>query len=403
MCRGTNLESYLDLGMQPHSDGFIKKEDLDKPEHFFPLVVNNCTDCGQQQLTYTVSPEFLYGEDYIYESSITETFKKHFFGMAESIVKEFSIPAGSLAVDIGSNVGLLLSGFKAQGLEVQGVDPAPSIVKIAKENGIETHEGFFSPETAAQVAERRGKASVITGTNVFAHIDDLDAVMEGVDTLLADDGVFIIEAPYQVDLIEKMLYDMVYHQHLSYLSIRPLQQFFSRFGFSLFHVERTPSHGGSIRVFVCRQGAHDVRPIVAELLELEEKTQIHDMQRLHRFAADVSKHRQALTELLINLKDSGKTIACIGSPAKGNTLLNYCGINSGLLQFVTEKSTLKQGRYTPGTHMLVEGDEKLLEEQPDYGLILPWNFAKEIMANLSEYKNRGGKFIVPMPQPTIYE
>jgi SAM-dependent methyltransferase len=401
MCRGAHMETYLDLGMQPHSDGFIQEKDLRNREHFFPLVVQNCNDCGQQQLNYVVSPEFLYGEDYIYESSITETFKKHFFGMAESIVQKFQMPEGSLAVDIGSNVGLLLSGFQAQGMNVQGVDPAPNIVKIARENGVDTHEAFFSPEIAEKIVSEKGNASVMTATNVFAHVDDLDDLMEGANILLAEDGILIIEAPYQVDLIQKMLYDMVYHQHLSYLSIRPLKRFFERLGFELFDVEHTPSHGGSIRVFAGRKDKHSVQPVVAELLEVEKKEGIHDMDRLHRFAGDVLKHRQALIEMLVTIKDEGKTIVGIGAPAKGNTLLNYCGITSGILECITEKSTLKQGRYTPGTRMLVEGDEKLLELQPDYGLILPWNFAPEIMKNLSEYQDRGGKFIIPMPAPRI--
>jgi hypothetical protein len=202
-------------------------------------------------------------------------------------------------------------------------------------------------------------------------------------------------------LIQNMLYDMVYHQHLSYLSVRPLVAFFERLGFEVFDVEQTPSHGGSIRVFAGRKGAYDVQPIVSDLLLQEKEEGIHDMKRLHRFAEDVSKHRQSLVELLVTLKDEGKTIIGIGAPAKGNTLLNYCGITSGILECITEKSTLKQGRYTPGTRMLVQGDEKLLEIQPDYGLILPWNFAPEIMNNLSEYKERGGKFIVPIPTPKI--
>jgi SAM-dependent methyltransferase len=401
MCRGKNLETYLDMGMQPHSDGFIQAKDMDRPEHFFPLAVVNCTDCGQQQLTYTVSPEFLYGEDYIYESSITETFKKHFFGMAESIVNKFEIPEGSLAVDIGSNVGLLLSGFQAKGMKVQGVDPAPNIVKIARENGVDTHEAFFSPEIAEKIVSEKGNARVMTATNVFAHVDDLDHLMKGADILLSDDGMIIIEAPYQLTLIQNMLYDMVYHQHLSYLSVRPLVAFFERLGFEVFDVEQTPSHGGSIRVFAGRKGKYDVQPIVSDLLSQEKAEGIHEMDRLHRFAEDVSKHRQSLVELLVSLKDEGKTIIGIGAPAKGNTLLNYCGITSGILECITEKSTLKQGRYTPGTRMLVQGDEKLLEIQPDYGLILPWNFAPEIMKNLSEYQSRGGKFIIPMPTPHI--
>ncbi|MBI3331437.1 class I SAM-dependent methyltransferase [Candidatus Peregrinibacteria bacterium] len=401
MCHGQTLTPYLDLGMQPHSDGFVKEENLLKQEHFFPLVVAHCADCGFSQLTYVVSPEYLYGEDYVYESSITETFRKHFFAMAAEIVDAYAIPADSLAVDIGSNVGLLLSGFAAKGMRIVGVDPAPTIAAIANKNGIKTIPTFFDRTTAENITKEHGRAAVITATNVFSHIDDLDAFMQAIDLLMDEHGMFVIEAHYFLDVLQKMEYDTVYHQHLSYPCVRPYTGFFARFGMEIFDVKRTPSHGGSIRVFVARKGARDVKPIVREMIAEEEKAGAFDLSVLKKYAEKVSAHRIALTELLVKLKDQGKTIVGIGAPAKGNTLLNFCSINKSLFAFVTEKSTLKRGLYTPGTHLPILGDEKLLATQPDYGFILAWNFAPEIMRNLAEFQKRGGKFIIPIPSPQI--
>jgi SAM-dependent methyltransferase len=401
LCHSKNLHVFLDFGMHPHSDGFVRPEALLEPEHSFPLACALCRDCGQVQITYVVTPEFLYGNDYLYVSSITETGRKHFLGMASSIVQKFAIPPDALAIDIGSNVGLLLSGFRENRLRVLGVDPAPKPAAIAKENGIDTVTELFSAAVAERIATEHGKAAVITGTNVCAHIDDMDDLMRAADILLEEDGVFIIEAPYWLELLRRLEYDTIYHQHLSYFSIKPMVRFCERFGMELFDVERTTIHGGSIRMCIGRAGRHARTPIVQELIDLEDAEHAHDEDRANAFGEAAVRHRMDLVRLLINLKDQGKSVVGISAPAKGSTLLNYCGINSSHLEFVTEKAPMKVGLFTPGTHIPIVADAALLERQPDYALILAWNFADEIMRNLKEYKARGGKFIIPIPSPTV--
>ncbi len=401
LCHSTALDIFLDFGMHPHSDGFVPADRLLEPEPYFPLAMQFCTECGQVQIHYIVDPLYLYGQDYLYDSTITDTGRKHFLGMAETIVTEHRIPKGSLTVDIGSNVGLLLSGFREQGMNVQGVDPTPRMTEVAIANGLSTIQECFSATVASNIVAEKGKAMVITGTNVVAHIDDLDDFMTGVDTLLAENGILVIEAPYLGELIDKLEYDTVYHQHLSYFSVSPLARFFKRFGMELFDVKKTTIHGGSIRLFVARKGMKTVQPIVDEMIRQESANGLLTAARMHRFADDVRAHRLALITLLVELKNKGKRLAGIGAPAKGSTLLNFCGINSSLLDFVTEKNTLKVGRYTPGTHIPILEDLELLKTKPDYALILAWNFAPEIMANLHAYKEQGGKFIIPIPSPHI--
>ena len=225
--------------------------------------------------------------------------------------------------------------------------------------------------------------------------------MQAVDTLLTPEGILVIEAPYFADLLEKLEYDTIYHQHLSYLSIKPMSLFCERFGMELFDVQRTSIHGGSIRMFIGRKGAHPVQPIIASLIQTEDAQAIHTEDRMDDFADDVLAHRQALIRMLVSLKDAGKTIAAVSAPAKGNTLLNYCGINRSLLQYVTEKNPMKVGLFTPGTHLPIVPDSTLTEQTPDFALILAWNFSEEIMKNLAAYQQKGGKFIVPIPFPSI--
>jgi hypothetical protein len=272
---------------------------------------------------------------------------------------------------------------------------------IAIAQGIDTIVECFSPDVARRIVTKKGRASVMTGTNVVAHIDDLDAFMEGVDILLDDRGVLVIEAPYLADMVEHIEYDTIYHQHLSYFAITPLQRFCKKFGMEIFDVKRTSIHGGSIRLFVARAGVHPPQSSVADLVTKEENERLLSSTRMIAFAEGVAKHRQSLIRLLVDLRDAGKTIAGIGAPAKGSTLLNYCGITSSLLSFTTEKNVRKVGRFVPGVRIPILSDAHLLAKQPDYALVLPWNFAPEIMRNLSAYREKGGKFIVPVPTPTI--
>jgi SAM-dependent methyltransferase len=401
MCKGGDLFQFLDLGFQPPADEFLRKEQLAYPRTYFPLEVLMCRGCGLAQLSYVVSPEVLYRHDYPYEASTTRTGREHFARFAVEVVTRFGLGQKDLVIDVGSNVGVLLSNFKANGTRILGIDPAANIVRIAEKNGIPSLNELFSAELAAKVRGEHGRASVITATNCFAHVDDLTDFVQGLDNLLTPKGVFILEAPHFQDLLKNLEYDTIYHEHLSYLALKPMVPFFKRMGFEVFDVRKQEIHGGSFRVFVGRKGAHKVEPSVKHTLQAEEKAGLHKEAQLKKFATAVSKNRKDLLWLLHSLKAKGKTICAVSAPAKGMTLLNYCKIGPELLDFVTEKSTLKIGRFTPGSHIPVYPDSELLKRMPDYALLLAWNFAPEIMSNLKEYTRKGGKFIIPIPTPRI--
>ncbi len=403
LCGYPQLTHFLDLGFTPPADQFLSKEQLDEPEINYPLRVVRCDKCMFAQLSYVVPPEILYKKDYPYESSITSTGRTHFDAFAKSVVESFNIIKDDLVIDIGSNVGVLLSGFKKRGCEVLGFDPAENIALIAQKNGIPTIPTFFNSKKAEDALRNNKKAKVITATNVFAHIDDLNDLMKGVDLMLDDDGIFIIEAPYLLHLLENLEYDTIYHEHLSYLSLLPLIPFFQNTGFQLFDVKKMDIHGGSIRMFVCRQGKRKVAKVVNELVKLEVNKKIHRIENLKKFSKRVLKNREDLLTFLWSLKKKGKRIAAVSAPAKGMTLLNYCKIGQEILEFVTEKSLLKIKKFTPGTHLQVFPDSALLSKNIDYALLLAWNFKYEIMENLSEFSKKGGKFIVPIPEPEIIE
>lgn len=401
MCGATDLERYLDLGHTPPADQFRRADQLGEPSVHFPLEVYLCTRCGLSQLGYVVAPEILYQDEYPYEASTTQAGRLHFRAFAASVSRHHELGAEDLVVDIGSNVGVLLSGFAEEGARVLGIDPAHNIAAIANERGIPTVADFFGPAVASRVVREHGQATVICGTNVFAHIDDLESFMRAVDTLLAPRGMFIFEVPYFANLLASLEYDTIYHEHLSYISVKPLIPFFARFGMRIFDIKEVDIHGGSFRIFVDRAVRAPDERLIEGFLAREEREGAHDVRRLRRFAGQVSENRTQLTELLRDLRASGKRIACVSAPAKGMTLLNYCRLGPETLEFVTEKSRLKIGRYTPGTHIPVVPDAELLAQRPDYALLLAWNFAAEIMENLREYRAAGGQFIIPIPEPRV--
>jgi hypothetical protein len=401
LCGKQKMSQFLDLGFTPPADLFIVKEQLDEPEIHYPLKVVRCDQCLFIQLSYVVPPGILYRNDYPYESSVTQAGRSHFDSFAESVIDKFDLSKGDLVIDVGSNVGVLLHGFQDRGCKVLGFEPAENIAEIAKKNDILTMPVFFSPDTAKEAVEQHGKAKILTASNVFAHIDDLDAMMTAVDSLLDKDGVFIVEAPYAVHLLDKLEYDTIYHEHLSYLSLIPLVPFFQKCHFELFDVTQVDIHGGSIRLFISRKSEREVSSRVEELLKYEQEHDIHLLETLQNFSKRVEENRDNLVTLLRSLKSEGKRIAAVSAPAKGMTLLNYCKIDSEILEFVTEKSTLKINKYTPGTHLPVLPDSALLTEDIDYALLLAWNFKDEIIKNLSAFREAGGKFIIPIPEPVI--
>ena len=401
MCGSDRLETYFDMGLHPPADEFRRKDQLANPVVHYPLEVCLCLDCGLSQLTYVVDPEVLYRHDYPYEASTTATGRKHFADFAETVSTRLDLKAGDLVVDVGSNVGVLLEAFRNRGAKVLGVEPASNIARLAEKRGIETLNEFFSADLAAQIRASHGQAAVITGSNVFAHVDDLNSFMRAVDGLLSGSGVFIFESPDMLSLVKNLEYDTIYHEHLSYLSLKPVVRFCARHGMEVFDVQKQTIHGGSFRVYIARRGARPVLPAVAAALEEEERFNLHSIETMRAFASRAFENRDKLLWLLRSLKHDGAHIAALSAPAKGMSLLNFCRLGRETIDFATEKSTLKIGRYTPGDNIPVLPDSALLERMPSHALLLAWNFSAEIMANMSEYRRRGGKFIIPVPEPRI--
>src|SRR3989344_2174838 len=328
MCRGSDLLLVLDLGHHPPSDAFLRPNQLLDQEVHYPLRLISCKKCGLLQIDYIVHPEILFQRDYPYESSTTKTGRENYYSMAADIGKRFPAPKGSLAIDIGSNVGVLCQGFKNLGYKVLGVDPSDTAAQKSLANGIETVADFFNESVAGRIYEKYGPAMFITATNVFAHIDELDSAVRGMVKLLAKNGVIAVESPYAVDLIKNLEYDTIYHEHICYLSVKPMRQYIKKFGLELFDVKKSAIHGGSLRYYICRKGLYTVKSIVGKCLAEEEKEGFYSEKKLNNFASRVLKHKIALTSLLMDLKRQGKTIAGISAPAKGNTLLNYCKFDS---------------------------------------------------------------------------
>ena len=401
MCKSTKLHLFLDLGFSALSDGFLTKDDLDKPEIFYPLNVLTCKNCGLCQLGYIVPPEYMFNKNYPYDSSTTKSGREHFFKMGVDICNFFNLQSNSLIIDVGSNTGVLLSSFKSKNMKVLGIEPSDNVAGIARKKGINTITNFFSKKLAKNIVKKYGKSSIITATNVFAHIDNLDDFMTGAKILLEKNGILIIEAPYLVNLIDNLEYDTIYHEHLSYISVKPMKQFCKKHNMDLFNVEMKKIHGGTMRYFICRKGQQQISKDVNEYLKFENIKKIYSNKQLSIFAKKVESHRSDLMKLLFSLKKSGNKIVGISAPAKGNTLLNYCKIDSETLSYITEKNPMKIGKYTPGMHIPVHSDKKLLSDKPGYALVLAWNFSEEIMKNNKLYKKNKGKFIIPLPYPKI--
>jgi len=401
LCNSGDLTRFLDLGHTPPADDFLVEDRLHLPETHYPLGVLSCNSCGFVQLDHVVDPTILYQNDYPYEASMTLTGQDHFSQFARQVINLHNIPADSLVIDIGSNVGVLLRAFKNESMRVLGIDPADNIAEKARANGIPTISDFINPELAKNIISEHGKARVITGSNVFAHIDDLNELMTSLGFLLDDKGMFVIEVPHLLTLLENLEYDTIYHEHLSYVSVTPLIPFFKKHGLEIFDVHPVSIHGGSLRIFVARQDRYAITDNVSMLLDQEKEKGIHEISCLENFASRVSQHRDELTWLLHSLKREGKRIAGISAPAKGMTLLNYCKIGTETLEFLTEKSSLKVGRYAPGNHLPIFPDKALVENDIDYALVLAWNFKDEIMRNQPEFVEKGGKFIIPIPKPVI--
>lgn len=402
LCGGTNLALVLELAPTPPANAFIPREELDGPQPLFPLDVFFCKDCCHVQLLDVVDPSVLF-ENYVYVSGTSPSFVAHFEAYAKCILDQFKPAPGSLVMDIGSNDGTLLRFFQQAGMRVLGVDPARHIAEEATRKGIETLPAFFSPKLAAEIRAQHGPASVITANNVFAHIDNLEAIVEGIRTLLAPGGVFVFEVSYLADVFEKTLFDTIYHEHLDYHSVKPLVPFFQRLGMELIEAVRVGSHGGSLHgIAQLKGGPHPVGKSVAEAVACEKKLGLDRSETFRQFGRNINALKTDLGKLLRELKAKGKRIAGFGAPAKATTLMYHFEIGPDLIDFIVDDSPLKQGLFTPGFHVPVLPSAAMYEQRPDYVLILAWNFAGLVMKNHRAYTDAGGHFIVPIPQLEVH-
>jgi SAM-dependent methyltransferase len=398
-CGGTDLSVFLSLGELPLSDGLLEARQLVENEPRYPLDVAFCSTCSLVQILETVPPEELFGADYPYFSSFTDTLLRHSEANVKERIAERRLGADSLVVELASNDGYLLQYYRANGVPVLGIDPAPGPVAAARAKGIDSLEAFFGRELANELAATGRRADVIHANNVLAHVADTNGFVAGIATLLKDDGVAVIECPYVKDLIEHGEFDTIYHEHLCYFSVTALRGLFSRHGLYITRIVPLAIHGGSLRVFVQRENRPERS--VAQYIESEHRLGLDRLDYYADFSNRVSQIRTELNELLQGLKERKARIVGYGAAAKGTIMLNYVGIGQETLDFVADRNTHKQGRYIPGVRLPIASPERVLAEQPDYVLILPWNFKDEIMAQQAEYRRRGGKFIVPVPRPTI--
>jgi len=402
LCAGQRLTKVLALAPTPPANAFVRATELSKPQELFPLDVFFCEECAHVQLLDIVDPRVLF-ENYVYVSGTSPAFVAHFENYAKDLLNRFKPAAGSLVLDIGSNDGTLLRFFKQAGMKVLGIDPAKNIAESATKNGIETLPTFFTTKLAKEIRDQRGAAKIITGNNVFAHIDDLRGVVQGIKTLLAPDGVFAFEVSYLLDVYENTLFDTIYHEHLDYHSVKPLILFFRANGMELIEAIRVPSHGGSLRgVAKMSEDPYSVGSSVKEAVALEEKLGLHKAVTFVQFGQNIDQLKKELGQLLRKLKAAGKSIAGFGAPAKATTLMYHFGIGPDLIDFIIDDSPLKQGLYSPGLHIPVLPASAIAERKPDYLVLLAWNFAGPIMQKNQSYRQQGGHFIVPIPKVEIH-
>ena len=404
-CRfcGAPLEQvFADLGMSPLSNAYVCPENLQRMEPFYPLTAYVCGECFLVQLPEMETPENIFG-DYAYFSSYSESWLRHCQAYVEQMQARFGFDANSLVVEIASNDGYLLQYFKEKGVPILGIEPAANVAEVAQEKGIPTVVRFFGTLTARELAAEGKKADLLLGNNVLAHVPDLNDFVAGMTLLLKPEGVITMEFPHLMRLMAENQFDTIYHEHFSYFSFRTAERVFARHGLTLFDMEELPTHGGSLRIYACHSESGK-EPVTARIQELREREKAAGFDRLDtysRFAAQVAETKRHLLAFLIEAKRQGKTIAGYGAPAKGNTLLNYCGVRGDFLDYTVDRSPHKQGLYLPGTHIPIYAPEKVRETRPDYLLILPWNLKTEIVEQMAYIREWGGRFVVPIPQVEV--
>ena len=392
---------FADLGMTPLSNSFVEPDKASGSEVFYPLCAYVCSACRLVQLEEFESPQHIFG-DYIYFSSYSESWLRHAEAYAEKMTRRLDLGAGSLVVEVASNDGYLLQYFKRRGINVLGVEPAANVVAVAADKGIPSEVAFFGVATAARLRDNGVSPDLMVANNVLAHVPDINDFVGGFAMLLKPGGVVTVEFPHLLNLVLGSQFDTIYHEHFSYLSLHVVRRIFARHGLAVFDVEELPTHGGSLRVFASHAGTGRAEtPAVARVLGAEESGGLEGEETYRRFARQVVDAKVSLLSFLIGARAEGKRVADYGAPAKGNTLLNYCGVGPELIGFTVDLSPHKQGMLLPGTRIPVRAPEAILEEKPDYVLVLPWNLQDEITAQMAAVRDWGGRFVVPIPTTRV--
>ncbi len=405
-CRscGSHLgQPFLSLGNSPNSNAYLSANELDGMEAYFPLDLYLCPLCFLVQLDQYQPIDAIFSEQYAYFSSYSESWLEHCRRYADSMVERYSYGSKSFVIEVASNDGYLLQYFVAKGIPVLGIEPAANTARAAVEKGIPTLVKFFNADLAASLAAEGKRADLLIGNNVLAHTPDLDSFVRGLQAILKPDGVITMEFPHLLRLIEHNQYDTIYHEHFSYFSLFSAMRLFGDRGLTVFDVDELPTHGGSIRIYAGHRDG-PVRPgreRVQELLERERRFGLQDSRRYADFEAEVHRHKRELLLFLIEARNRGRRVVCYGAPAKGNTLLNYCGIRTDLIDYTVDRSPHKQNRFLPGSHIPVLPPDRIRQDRPDYVLILPWNIADEIRSQLSFVREWGGQFVVPIPRVEV--
>jgi 2-polyprenyl-3-methyl-5-hydroxy-6-metoxy-1,4-benzoquinol methylase len=402
-CKTALRYTFVDLGMSPLANSYLDVDQHNRCERYYPLHAYVCHRCFLVQLESMTSPIEIFS-DYAYFSSYSESWLDHARTYAEKAIAMFAVQPTALVVEVASNDGYLLQYFAARGIPVLGIEPARNVAQAAIDRGVPTEIRFFTAAYAQELAAAGRRADLIVANNVLAHVPDLNDFVRGLHILLKDDGVITVEFPHVMRLMQENQFDTIYHEHFSYFSLIAVQQVFQRHRLRIFDVEELPTHGGSLRLYVCHEGnrSRSVGHRVDDLITREQEAGMLNLQRYLSFGEQVKDTKRKLIDFLMAAKKNKKTIAGYGAPAKGNTLLNYCGICTDLIDYTVDRSPHKQGRLLPGTRIPIFNPERIRETRPDYVLILPWNLKTEIMEQMSYIRQWGGQFVVPIPEVKIF-
>lgn len=402
-CGAALRYSFVNLGMSPLANCYVKSDQLNRTERFYPLHAYVCAECFLVQLESVVMPQDIFSE-YAYFSSYSDSWLEHARIYAEAMSRRFGLSSKSWVVEIASNDGYLLQFFVSKGIPVLGIEPADNVAQAAARKGISTLVRFFGQETASDLTIEGRKADLIIGNNVLGHVPDLNGFVRGMKILLRNDGVITLEVPHLMRLMEENQFDTIYHEHLSYFSLVTLRKLFDRHGLKVFDVDELPTHGGSLRVYVGHQddSSKPVEKPVAEVLSKEEKAGLTQLDRYLAFGEQVKETKRRFLEFLNAAKAEKKSVVAYGAPAKGNTLLNYCGVGTDLIRYTVDRSPYKQGHLLPGTRIPIYAPDRIKETRPDYLLILPWNLKDEIMDQMKDIRQWNGRFVVPIPEVRVY-